>query len=284
MAQPIVNPDIVNWLLSQTALGHSRDALLASMLASGWERESALLTQAAVLGSAGASAMVPEAPLAPLSPVPDPDLSGRSSKLPALDREVEVLAHLRDPRIVVFGGLLSAEECEELCELARPRLERSLTVETESGANKLHEARTSDGMFFKPFETDLIARIERRAAALLRWPVENGEGLQVLRYRPGAEYRPHYDYFDPAAGGTASILKRGGQRVGTLIMYLRSPARGGGTVFPDVGFEAAPRAGNAVFFSYPLAHPSSRSLHGGEPVLQGEKWIATKWMRQRAFA
>ena len=47
-------------------------------------------------------------------------------------------------------------------------------------------------------ETPLIDTIERRIAALLRWPLEHGEGMQVLRYRPGAEYRPHHDYFDPA--------------------------------------------------------------------------------------
>ena len=44
-------------------------------------------------------------------------------------------------------------------------------------------------------------------AALLAWPVENGEGLQVLRYGVGAEYKPHYDYFDPVHTGTPTILK-----------------------------------------------------------------------------
>ncbi len=90
-------------------------------------------------------------------------------------------------------------------------------------------------MFFERGEAPLIQRIEQRIAALLHWPVEKGEGLQILRYRPGAQYRPHFDYFDPAQPGTAAVLKRGGQRVGTLIMYLHVPQGGGGTVFPDVG-------------------------------------------------
>ena len=68
--------------------------------------------------------------------------------------------------------------------------------------------------------TPLVARIEARIAALLRWPVENGEGLQILRYRPGEEYKPHYDYFDPAQPGAAAILARGGQRLASLVMYL----------------------------------------------------------------
>ncbi|TNY02447.1 2OG-Fe(II) oxygenase, partial [Escherichia coli] len=66
-------------------------------------------------------------------------------------------------------------------------------------------------------------RVEARIAPLLRWPLDHGEGLQVLRYRPGAEYQPHYDYFDPAHVSTPGILKRGGQRVGTLVIYLHTP-------------------------------------------------------------
>ena len=86
--------------------------------------------------------------------------------------------------------------------LAQPRLARSETVQTETGASEVNDARTSEGMFFERGENALCQRIEARIAALLHWPVENGEGLQVLRYRPGAEYKPHYDYFDPAQPGT----------------------------------------------------------------------------------
>ena len=113
--------------------------------------------------------------------------------------------------------------------------------------------------------------------------MENGEGLQILRYRPGAEYKPHYDYFDPAQPGSVPILKRGGQRVASLVTYLNTPTAGGATTFPDVALEVAPIRGNAVFFSYDRPHPVTRSLHGGAPVLEGEKWVATKWLRQGRF-
>ena len=87
----------------------------------------------------------------------------------------------------------------------------------------------------------------------------------------------------PAEPGTATILKRGGQRVGTVVMYLNEPEKGGGTTFPSVFFEVAPKRGNAVFFSYERPHPSTKTLHGGAPVIAGEKWIATKWLREGEF-
>jgi prolyl 4-hydroxylase len=138
-------------------------------------------------------------------------------------------------------------------------------------------------MFFGREENPLCARIEQRIAEMFNWPIENGEGLQVLHYSPGAEYKPHYDYFDPEQPGTVPVLKRGGQRVASLVMYLNTPVKGGGTVFPDVEFEVAPIKGNAVFFSYDRPHPDTRTLHGGSPVIEGEKWVATKWLRERRF-
>jgi len=180
--------------------------------------------------------------------------------------------------------VLSDQECDELVALARPRMARSRTVALATGGDETNPARTSDGMFFECGENALVQRIEQRIARLLNWPVESGEGLQVLHYRPGTQYEPHYDYFDPAASGTAALLERGGQRVGTLVMYLNQPLRGGATVFPDLFLEVTPRKGQAVFFSYERPHPSTRTLHGGAPVLEGEKWVATKWLRERHFS
>ena len=160
---------------------------------------------------------------------------------------------MHSPRVLVFGGLLSDDECDEMIDQSRRRLARSETVQTDTGSSEINAARTSEGMFFERGEFEVCARIEARMAALLRWPIENGEGLQILRYRPGAEYKPHYDYFDPAQPGTPALLARGGQRVASLICYLNTPERGGSTIFPDVGLEVAPVKGNAVFFSYDRA-------------------------------
>lgn len=210
--------------------------------------------------------------------VPDPISTFGQTQIQLSDKIVDVLSSMVLPRVVVLGNFLSNEECEELINLAKPKIARS-TVMGDNGS-VLHDARTSMGMFFQRGENDLCLKIERRIAELLKWPICNGEGMQVLWYGPGAEYKPHYDYFDPAFGYSEAALKRAGQRVATLIMYLNTPEQGGGTIFPDVGFEAFAQKGNAVFFSYDIPHASTKSLHGGSPVLKGEKWAAVKWIRQ----
>ncbi len=277
-----ITPQLRQWIVEQAQAGHGAEAVLQSMLASGWSEDVAVeALETSLRGHLEQQAV--QQGLPPSVAVPDPKLDESPLYLDAGDRQVCVLQAMYNPRVVVFGGLLSDEECDALIELAKPRLARSLTVATKTGGEEVNADRTSNGMFFQRGEGELVRRIEARIARLVDWPVENGEGLQVLHYQPGTEYKPHYDYFDPGEPGTPSILRRGGQRVATLVMYLGEPAKGGGTTFPDVHLEVAPKKGNGVFFSYERPHPSTRTLHGGAPVLAGEKWIATKWLRERRF-
>jgi prolyl 4-hydroxylase len=274
-----VTPQLRDWIISQAQAGFAAEAVLKSMLDSGWNEDIAIEALETTLRNHLQATLLPDTVR-----VPQLALDESPLYLELEDRRVSILSHMRDPNIVVIGNFLSDEECDGLIEGAKPRLARSLTVATQTGGEELNADRTSNGMFYARSENELVARIERRLAQLTRWPLDNGEGLQILHYRPGAEYKPHYDYFEPSEPGTPTILKRGGQRVATIIMYLHEPAKGGGTVFPDVNLEVAPKRGHAVFFSYNRAHPASKSLHGGAPVIEGEKWIATKWLREGKFA
>jgi prolyl 4-hydroxylase len=286
--QPINQPisdELRVWILAQAQAGCRPEDVLAAMRSSGWAEDVAALALKTTLAmpSAALKAGTDAMRLPPGEAVPEPALAAAASVLNADGRSVQVLMTMRHPRLVVFGGLLSDDECDALVALARPRLARSETVDNQSGGSEVNAARTSQGMFFERGETALISSIEQRIASLLQWPLTHGEGLQVLHYRPGAEYRPHHDYFDPAHPGTANILQRGGQRVATLVMYLNTPLAGGATTFPDVALEVAPVKGSAVFFSYDRPHAVTRTLHGGAPVVAGEKWVATKWLRQGVF-
>ena len=287
MSQPtspqVITEELRAWIVAQAESGCAPDAVLTAMQASGWSEDTAMLAMETALRDRLVQLGKPMPGETPGPSLPEPAVQDSPAQVRAADRDVAIVMLMKHPRVVVFGGLLSHEECDALMAEAAPRLARSETVENVSGGSEVNASRTSDGMFFERGQSPLITRIEQRVAALLNWPLENGEGLQILRYRPGAEYKPHHDYFDPVHSGSATILKRGGQRVGTLVMYLNTPTRGGGTTFPDVGLEVAPVKGNAVFFSYDKPHVSTRTLHGGAPVLEGEKWVATKWLREGIF-
>ncbi|MEO5733782.1 MAG: 2OG-Fe(II) oxygenase [Rubrivivax sp.] len=287
-----ITDELRRWIVAQAEAGCRPQDVVQAMKASGWDEDVAIGAMEQTLRQHlqltpvddAAEPAADSAASAPANRVPQPELAGASEITLSDGHTVRVLTAQSKPRLIVFGGLLSDAECDALMDEARPKLSRSETVDNATGGSEINAARTSDGMFFERAHSPLIAAIEERIAELLRWPVEHGEGLQILRYHPGAEYRPHHDYFDPVHPGTPKILERGGQRVGTLIVYLNTPLAGGATVFPDVGVDVSPLRGNAVFFSYDRPHVSTKTLHGGAPVTAGEKWVATKWLREGVFS
>jgi len=195
------------------------------------------------------------------------------------------------PRVFHFEGFLTPEECDYLISLGEPHMKPSYVVDSETGKNRLDSVRTSNGMFLRRGQDAVVRRIEGRIALYSNIPVENGEGIQILRYQDGQQYRPHQDYFHD----TQNVVD-GGQRVATMLMYLSDVEEGGETVFPNVpapegqgprsecgakGLSVPPRKGDAVLFWSldPEGREDPDSLHGGCPVLAGTKWSATKWMR-----
>jgi len=207
------------------------------------------------------------------------------SHIDAGDRQVRVALRIERPVVAVLDGVFSPEECDALVAAARPRLQPSTLVDG-SGRDVMSMARTSEGMFFRPRENALLERIDRRLARLMGLPPENGEGLQVLHYPAGAaRSAPHFDFLMPTNAANQASIARSGQRVSTLVAYLNDPEAGGETVFPEAGISVAPRKGCALYFEYcnSAGQLDPLSLHAALPVLAGEKWVATRWMRQRAF-
>lgn len=201
------------------------------------------------------------------------------------DREITVLMTIDKPRVILFGNVFSKEECEHLIELSKPKLDRSTTVDDNTGKAEYHQHRTSSGTFFHLNENPFIATLDKRISELMQVPVVNGEGLQILNYQVGGEYKPHFDYFPPELPGSAVHIARGGQRVATLITYLNTVEEGGETILPEIGLKIAPVQGNALYFAYTNSRNQVDPLtyHGGNPVIRGEKWITTKWVRQREY-
>ncbi|KAM3230720.1 hypothetical protein ACQJBY_061102 [Aegilops geniculata] len=205
------------------------------------------------------------------------------------------------PRAFLYKGFLSEAECDHLVALAEEGgLQKSMVVDRLTGKSVMSQVRTSSGTFLPKKQDQVVARIEERIAAWTMLPQENGESIQVLRYESGQKYEPHVDFIRHTAKGYHS---RGGHRVATVLMYLSDVKMGGETVFPNSdaetlqpkddtwsecarrGYAVKPVKGDAVlFFSlHPNGTTDPDSLHGSCPVIDGEKWSATKWIHVRPF-
>jgi len=191
------------------------------------------------------------------------------------------------PRVFLFHHFLSQEECDEIIEFSKPKISRSEVVGA-NGQPVVDSARTSSGYFIMAEDARraLVREVERRIAEWTHLPVENGEAFYVLRYQVGQRYVPHTDFFDDSNNAEIqNQIGAPGNRMATVLTCLKSPDEGGETEFPQAGIKIPCTAGNAILFwdMNPDVSVDHRSLHGGLPVLKGEKWAMTKWIRIRKF-
>lgn len=182
----------------------------------------------------------------------------------------------RAPVIKLYRTLLSPQECGYLREMARPSLQASFVTNPTTGARMPHPIRTSMGTSFGPTQEDIIIRrINERIAWVSGTDVACGEPLHILRYERGQEYRPHTD----------SMAGDANPRAWTMLIYLSDGYQGGATQFPRLGISVTGAVGDALLFGNVDAdgRPHPDSLHAGQPVGGGEKWLATRWIRARPY-
>jgi prolyl 4-hydroxylase len=180
----------------------------------------------------------------------------------------------KSPQTTVFHSLFTDLECDFLMDVALPALRPSEVVDPTTGELTENPVRTSDAAAFPLVaERPAIHALCRRLAKATRTGVEQGEPLQVLRYLPGQQYRPHFDALDRSEN----------QRILTILVYLNDDYEGGATHFIKSGLSIKGRKGDALMFrnADDAGHIDANSQHAGEPVELGEKFVASRWIRQR---
>lgn len=174
------------------------------------------------------------------------------------------------PDVQLFEGAFTKPECEFLIFLAEPTYGRSIVV--IDGRDVPDPVRTSDGSTIHwLIEDPATHAINRRLAALTQTSVDRGEPLQILRYRSGQEYRPHFDWLGDA-----------NRRMMTALIYLNDDYSGGETAFTKTGLTINGRRGDVLVFSSMTNDGSLEPLseHAGLPVTNGIKYLASRWIRE----
>lgn len=188
------------------------------------------------------------------------------------------------PYILCIHNFLSDEETEHLKNAGQPLLTKSTVVGAENNA-VINPERTSSSAFLHNDTSEITARIKNRAALFVHADPNHVEGLQVVHYKDGQKYSPHYDFFDRNADSGKCAIKLLGQRMATFFVYLNDVPSGvgGETYFPKVlnGLKITPKKNMAVFWFnvLPNGTEDEQTLHGGLPIEKGEKLAVNIWIR-----
>lgn len=180
--------------------------------------------------------------------------------------------------IWALSDFVNAEECERLIELVDAGAEPSKVLgNDEYGAWRSSYSGNVDR--YDP----LVQMIERRIDDLIGLPNAWGETIQGQRYAPGQEFKDHMDWFWTKAPYWPKEAREGGQRSITAMIYLCDVARGGETEFPNIGVSIPPQAGALIIWNNAESDgtPNDFTLHAGRPVVEGVKYVITKWYRTR---
>jgi prolyl 4-hydroxylase len=182
------------------------------------------------------------------------------------------------PRVFLVENLLSDFECDHIVREGS-KVVRPSIVGQDGGFKS--RTRTSENGWLSRQRTPVLDTVHRRMADVLGLHDSmvrsgaNAEELQVVRYEPGQQYQPHHDFSD------AGVVQ---QRFLTLLLYIYPPQKGGYTSFPKAhdgrGLRVKPPKGSGVLFysMLPDGNGDDLSLHAGEPVLEGRKWVCNLWI------
>jgi prolyl 4-hydroxylase len=178
-------------------------------------------------------------------------------------------------------NFLTHDECDTLIKIASTQLTPS-KVYNENSDDVMTDHRISDQCWLSDTDHNIVNKISTITSNICNKPKENQELLQVVKYSTGGFFNPHYD---TCMGDDPDYCKRmngkAGPRYGTLIVYLNDDFTGGETIFPNINKTVKPEKGKAVFFYTTDTNGNllNESLHAGNPVISGNKWICNKWTR-----
>lgn len=190
------------------------------------------------------------------------------------------------PRVFLYEGFLSYMECDHLVSMARGKIGSSVLV--TDGATNISQYNIDAGLIIRLADSKdmVVSKIEDRISLWSFIPKEHGESMQIFKY--GANQSDH--------NKDETQSNSGGNRLVTVLMYLSDIKQGGETVFPRselkdtqaregtpsdcAGYAVKPGKGNAIllFNSRPDGIADKDSQYEACSVLEGEKWLAIKYM------
>jgi prolyl 4-hydroxylase len=195
------------------------------------------------------------------------------------------------PLIKKWNNFLSKEECHELIEYGKDCLIPGRVINND-GDNVINYAhRHASISHTNNTKASLVFdSLPDRISEYIGMDKSRFERCSITHYAIGQHFNTHPDYFisldtEIHKKATHQRCKMGGNRVSTVILYLNDVVKGGETYFPWLNLKIKAEQGIMVQFDYGYENIMNNvhSEHAGMPVLEGEKWIITVWVREQSL-
>ncbi len=182
----------------------------------------------------------------------------------------------KNPDIRLYNSPLLYNLTNNLIALAEPLLTRA-TITTPDGEIKVDEVWRACEIAHVDQTDPSIKTLREIVCAITESPDDRLEPIQIVKYGVGGHFLPHHDcYGDDETDNNRQF---------TVIFYLNAPEKGGATTFPLLNIRVTSLPGNVLMFNNLCddGKLNNLSLHSGENVEEGVKYIATCWVRQKKY-
>lgn len=124
-----------------------------------------------------------------------------------------------DPLIVIYHNAISDKEIDQIIQVSKPMLKRSMVG--ESFSKEVSNERTSQNAWLADYDFELVKVLSLRTEDMTGLDRKSYESLQVNNYGIGGFYLPHFDWV--RTNGTEEPYKDMGlgNRIATLMYYVR---------------------------------------------------------------
>jgi len=188
--------------------------------------------------------------------------------------------HTKKLDLFIVENLLTSEECQQIIALGNLRLRPStITIPSEDT-----EFRTSFTCDLGLLENPYMEVIDEKICKALGISQKYSEVTQLQKYEVGQQFKFHKDYFEPGSSEYQMHAALRGNRTWTFMVYLNNVPQGGGTHFKTINQIFMPKIGQAVVWNNLLKEGgvNPNTFHAGLPVLEGSKYVITKWFRENS--
>ena len=183
--------------------------------------------------------------------------------------------------VYILDNFMAPDECDKIIKGAHGKM----TLSTLTRASDDPNFRTSETCYFEG--TPIQTHVDKKICDAMGINTNMSEPCQIQHYNLGKQFKAHHDFFhggeefEEFAGDSSRYQ---GQRTWTFMVFLNNVKKGGETEFISLdNLHVTPKTGTAVVWNNLKGDGTInfQTLHQGNPILAGEKYIITKWFRER---
>tara|TARA_B100001175_G_scaffold306173_1_gene303982 strand:- start:1464 stop:2159 length:696 start_codon:yes stop_codon:yes gene_type:complete len=187
----------------------------------------------------------------------------------------------------ILNNFIEKEDAEYIINKCKNFLQDSTIISDNNTKSNWRTSKTAIINDILGYHDTVLVKLINKVAKMFDITPYYIEDINLTYYSIGDRYKHHHDYFKPNEGDKEKqLLKKYGQRMKTIFVYLKNATEGGETYFPIENKKFKLEDGDALlwenaYIKNNICYMNTNSLHEGLPPIKGEKYGLNIWITEK---